>query len=155
MEFFMTHKSMALKLGAALALASAAWAAQAQPNVSVSVDGVIRPGVYGRVVIGTGNPPPQVIYPQPVIITQPAVVVQQSPIYLHVPPGHAKNWAKHCYKYSACNQPVYFVQNDYRAYEQERGRGYGRGREMHEGRRDDERGDNRGGRRGGNDRRGD
>jgi hypothetical protein len=119
----MTHTSMALKLGAALTLASAAWAAQAQPNVSVSVDGVIRPGVYGRVVVGTNNPPPPVIYPQPVIIAQPVVVVPQSPIYLHVPPGHAKHWAKHCYKYNACNQQVYFVQNDYRGYEQERGRG--------------------------------
>ncbi|MGA8513751.1 MAG: hypothetical protein WB821_03125 [Burkholderiaceae bacterium] len=118
----MTHTSMALKLGATLILASAAWAAQAQPNVNVSVDGVIRPGVYGRVVIGTGYPPPQVIYPQPVIITQPAVVVQQSPIYMNVPYGHSKNWAKHCHKYSACNQPVYFVQASGRRGEHGRGR---------------------------------
>jgi hypothetical protein len=96
---------------------------------------VIRPGVYGRVVIGTGSPPPVVIYPQPVIITQPAVVVQQAPIYLHVPPGHSKKWAKHCYKYNACNQPVYFVQAPGRSGE------HGRGRD----RDDDERGGKRGG----------
>jgi hypothetical protein len=106
----MTTKQVVQKLGIALTLAGAAWAAQAQPNVNVSVDGVIRPGVYGRVVIGTGNPPPQVIYPQPVIITQPAVVVQQAPIYMNVPHGHSKKWSKHCHKYNACNQPVYFVQ---------------------------------------------
>ena len=39
------------------------------------------------------------------------------PIYLRVPPGHRKNWRKHCRRYGACGQPVYFVQerwyNDY------------------------------------------
>lgn len=105
-----------------VALASAAWGAQAQTDVSVSVGGVIKPGVYGRVTIGN-QPPPPVIYPQPVIVTQPvvvaqpAVVVQQQPIYMHVPPGHAKKWHKHCYKYNACNQPVYFVRNEYAEYD--------------------------------------
>ena len=98
-----------------IGLSSMAWTAQAQTDVNVSVGGVIQPGIYGRVVIGT-RPPPPVIYPQPVIITQAPVVVQQAPIYMHVPPGHAKKWYKHCYKYNACNQPVYFVQNDYGAY---------------------------------------
>jgi hypothetical protein len=127
----MTLHSLAAKLGLGIVLASAAWAAQAQANVNISVGGIIKPGVYGRVEIGT-QPPPPIIYPQPVIISQPVVVaqpgviVQQRPIYMHVPPGHAKNWAKHCYKYNACNQPVYFVQNDYRAYEQEHGRGHGK-----------------------------
>jgi hypothetical protein len=92
--------------------------AQAQTDVNVSVGGIIKPGVYGRVEVGT-RPPPPIIYPQPVIITrpvviaQPTVVVQQQPIYMHVPPGHAKKWSKHCYKYNACNQPVYFVRNEY------------------------------------------
>ncbi len=122
----MVNFPFSAKLGVCLALASVAWAAQAQPNVNVSVDGVIRPGVYGRVVIGTGTPPPQVIYPQPVIITQPAVVVQQAPIYMHVPRGHAKKWSKHCYKYNACNQPVYFVQNDHRDHGKD-GDEHGRG----------------------------
>jgi hypothetical protein len=31
-------------------------------------------------------------------------------VYLYVPPGHQKNWAKHCARYAACGQPVYFVQ---------------------------------------------
>ena len=31
------------------------------------------------------------------------------PLYLHVPPGHAKKWSQHCARYNACNRPVYFV----------------------------------------------
>jgi hypothetical protein len=33
------------------------------------------------------------------------------PIYLHVPPGHAKHWRKHCHEYHACDRPVYFVRS--------------------------------------------
>ena len=76
-------------------------------GVSVSVN---QPGLYGRIDIGNVPQPPVLMYPQPVIIQKPAVVVQQPPLYLHVPPGHAKNWGKHCHKYNACGQPVYFVQ---------------------------------------------
>lgn len=65
--------------------------------------------VYGRINIGNAPPPP-LIYAEPVIIHRPAVVVPRAPIYLYVPPGHAKNWGKHCGRYNACNQPVYFVQ---------------------------------------------
>jgi hypothetical protein len=32
---------------------------------------------------------------------------------MRVPPGHARNWKKHCGAYSACGQPVYFVHNDW------------------------------------------
>ena len=42
-----------------------------------------------------------------VIYARPAPV--RDPVYLHVPPGHAKNWSKHCRKYNACDRPVYFV----------------------------------------------
>jgi hypothetical protein len=127
----------------AIGLAVASWAAQAQTSANVSVGGIIKPGVYGRVEIGN-QPPPPVVYPQPVIITQPVVVaqptviVQRQPIYLHVPPGHAKKWDKHCYKYNACNQPVYFVQNNYSEYYEREGHGQGRGRGKHKGKRGDE-----------------
>jgi hypothetical protein len=30
-----------------------------------------------------------------------------------VPPGHEKHWSKHCGKYGACGQPVYFVREDW------------------------------------------
>jgi hypothetical protein len=97
----------------------------AQTNVGVSVS-VAQPGVYGRIDIGN-MPPPAVILPQPVIIAPPAVaVVQPAPLYLYVPPGHQKKWAKHCAAYNACGQPVYFVKESWvrERYEQEhRGRG--------------------------------
>lgn len=85
-------------------------AVQAQTDVNVSVGGEIKPGVYGRIEVGT-RPPPPVYYPQPVIIAPQPVALVQQPIYMHVPPGHAKKWSKHCYKYNACNQPVYFVKS--------------------------------------------
>ena len=42
-----------------------------------------------------------------------------------MPPGHAKHWSKPCARYGACNQPVYFVQENwvrdrYQRYERER-----------------------------------
>jgi hypothetical protein len=100
----------AVFVGAALAGAASAWA-----KVDVDVGVTIRePGVYGRIEVGT-SPPPPVYYPRPVVIAQPAVVVAQQvqPMYLYVPPGHAKKWRKHCHKYNACGQPVYFVQEDW------------------------------------------
>jgi len=90
---------------------SALWAGAAMaagPYATATVEGALAPGVYGRIEIGNAPPPP-LIYAQPVIIQRPAVVVQQQPLYLHVPPGHAKKWSKHCAKYNACGQPVYFV----------------------------------------------
>ncbi len=75
-------------------------------GVGVTVGGQVAPGVYGRIDILNGAIPP-VVYQQPVIITQGPQVL--SPIYMNVPPGHAKNWSKHCYKYNACGIPVYFV----------------------------------------------
>ena len=93
---------------AALA-ASNPWAVAAETAVSVEVG---QPGFYGRIDIGN-LPPPVLIYPEPVIIEPVPVGVVHQPIYLHVPPGHAKNWRKHCRKYHACGQPVYFVQEDW------------------------------------------
>ena len=78
-------------------------------DVGVSVQ-VGEPGFYGRVEIGS-FPQPQVIYPRPVVIQRVYVGLVGPPIYLRVPPGHAKKWAKHCHKYNACGQPVYFVQD--------------------------------------------
>lgn len=95
---------------ALLATASAA-ALAGGTNISLSVDGQISPGVYGRIDIGNATPP-MLLYPQPVVITRPVrVVAPVQPVYLHVPPGHAKNWSKHCGRYNACGQPVYFVKS--------------------------------------------
>ena len=78
----------------------------ADVGVSVSV------GQPGQINIGN-VPPPQLIYPQPLIIQPVPVGVVRRPIYLHVPPGHAKNWRKHYRKYNACGRPVYFVQDNW------------------------------------------
>ena len=79
-------------------------------GVSISIG---QPGFYGQINLGSHYPRPQLIYSNPVLITPPSVGIQQQPIYLYVPPGHAKKWSKHCYRYNACNQPVYFIQENW------------------------------------------
>jgi len=117
-----------------LLCAGAAFAA----DVGVSVE-ISQPGVYGRVDIGR-FPQPQVIVPQPVVIARPVVVAQPvQPVYMWVPPGHRKDWGKHCRHYNACGVPVYFVRHDwYDQHVQPRGQWGGRGD------RDDDRGPGRG-----------
>ena len=84
-------------------------AAQAATSyANATVEGALAPGVYGRIEIGNAPPPP-LVYVQPVIIQRAPMLVEQQPLYLHVPPGHAKKWSKHCARYNACNRPVYFV----------------------------------------------
>lgn len=101
-----------MKKIAALAFAACALApAFAQTNVGVSV-GINQPGVYGRIDIGN-YPPPRLVYPQPIVIAPSPVAIYQQPVYLYVPPGHQKHWEKHCYRYNACGQPVYFVQENW------------------------------------------
>jgi len=105
-----------------------------------------EPGFYGHIEIGNVPQPPQLIYTEPVIISPAPVGVALQPVYLYVPPGHAKHWDKHCHKYNACGRPVYFVQegwfNDVYVphYQREHGRGkdhdkgqkgHGKGREDH------------------------
>ena len=101
----------------ALVIGAAAPLAHAQVSINATISGQVVPGVYGQVQLGNGPPPP-VVYAQPVTV-QPAPVVVGAPpvqpIYLHVPPGHAKDWARHCHEYHACNRPVYFVKS--REYE--------------------------------------
>ena len=80
-------------------------------DVGVSVN-VGQPGFYGRIDIGNA-PPPRVVYAQPIIVQQVQVAQPLQPVYLRVPPGHAKKWSKHCHKYDACNRPAYFVRDDW------------------------------------------
>jgi hypothetical protein len=82
-------------------------------TLNARITGEVVPGVYGEVVLGS-RPPPPVVYERPVIVEPAPVVVgapAPEPLYLHVPPGHAKNWRKHCHEYNACNRPVYFVKS--------------------------------------------
>ena len=112
-----------------IAGALASGGAVAQTSVGVSI-GINQPGVYGRIDIGN-YPPPVLVYPQPVIIAPAPVVVQRQPIYLYVPPGHQKKWGKHCARYNACGQPVYFVQEQWvrERYEHEHPQWRGEGRD--------------------------
>ncbi|MBT9569160.1 MAG: hypothetical protein IV085_12780 [Thiobacillus sp.] len=77
-------------------------------DVGVSIN-IGQPGFYGRIDIGD-YPQPRLIYREPRVIQR---VTVREPIYLHVPPGHAKNWRKHCHKYDACGERVYFVQDNW------------------------------------------
>ena len=127
--------------------------AAAQTSVGVSI-GINQPGVYGRINIGD-LPPPALVYAQPVIIQAPPVAYERQPIYLYVPPTHQQDWRRYCGRYSACNQPVYFVHDQWvrERYEHEHP-GWNNGRHRgHDKRAHDDRG-RRDGRddRGGNDR---
>lgn len=111
-------------------------------DVGVSVT-IGQPGFYGRIDIGDyPYPPPRVIYRQPRIVEH--VYVDREPIYMRVPPGHAKNWKKYCHRYDACGYPVYFVQDSwyerdyvphYREYHRDERRG-----DYHEDRREERHG---------------
>ena len=124
----------------ALTALSAIGATPAWSAVDVGVGITIRePGVYGRIELGS-YPPPPVLYPQPVLIARPAVVVQPPPLYLYVPPGHAKNWGKHCGCYNACARPVYFVQEQWvqERYEEKHGKGHGKNKNKGKGKKHDD-----------------
>jgi len=92
-----------------MAAAAAAPAFASDVGVSVRVG---QPGFYGRVDIGN-LPPPRVMYAEPVVVAPAPVGVVREPIYLRVPPGHARHWRKFCARYNACGQPVYFVQDSW------------------------------------------
>lgn len=114
----------------ALPLAVAAHAT----DVGVSIQ-VGQPGFYGRIDIG--NAPPPVVLAEPVWVQRRPV--QVAPVYMRIPPGQQKNWAKHCARYDACGVPVYFVREDWyqsryaqsaeppRGPDADRGKGNGRG----------------------------
>lgn len=91
---------------AALLLASGSVLA-GDVGVSVTVD---KPGFYGSIDIGD-MPRPRTVNVEPVIVRPVVGVVE--PVYMHVPPGHAKKWSRYCGKYNACGRPVYFVRDDW------------------------------------------
>ncbi len=80
-------------------------------DFGVVISGEIAPGVYGRVDLTNRPAPPPVVYAQPVMIEPPPPDVVIEPLYLHVPPDHARHWREHCFEYYACNRPVFFVRS--------------------------------------------
>lgn len=89
-------------------------------GINVILSGEVAPGVYGQVELGNA-PRPVLVYERPRIITVDKRYVHARPVYLHVPPGHAKHWDKHCQEYHACGREVYFVKS--REYDSDYERG--------------------------------
>jgi len=81
------------------AAAAAVTAPALAADVGVSVQ-VGEPGFYGRIDIGNVPQPPTGL-PGAVLIQRVPVGAVREPIYLRVPPGHEKNWRKHCRRYDA------------------------------------------------------
>ena len=79
-------------------------------GINVILSSQVSPGVYGQVEIGNA-PRPRLVQEQPVVIVTDPRLSRADPVYLHVPPGHSKNWSKHCSEYYACNRRVYFVRS--------------------------------------------
>jgi hypothetical protein len=144
------NKTFTTVIGALIGVAAYATPAIAQ-DVGVSIS-IGQPGFYGQIDIG-GAPRPRIIYSQPVYIERRARY--EEPIYLHVRPGHSRNWKRHCREYNACGRRVYFVNDNWyntTYVEHYRGRGdHHDGRqeghhrddrrdEGHDGRRDHDRG---------------
>jgi uncharacterized membrane protein YgcG len=97
-----------LLLAAAVAVACVPAHADVSVGASITIG---DPNFYGVINIGEVPEPPRLIFREPRIIER--VTVVHEPVYLHVPPGHAKKWDKHCHKYDACSRPVYFVDDDW------------------------------------------
>jgi hypothetical protein len=95
---------------AVFAACAAAPAFAGDVGLTISVG---QPGFYGQLDIGSVPRPPQLVYPQAVVVRQAPEFVAAAPIYLHVPPGHEKHWSKHCAQYNACGRPVYFVRDEW------------------------------------------
>jgi len=95
-----------------LPVASSALARDLDLNVILS--GEVRPGVYGQVQIGNA-PRPVVVYERPQVVVVDRRYEREEPVYLHVPPDHARHWDRHCRDYHACERRVYFVRS--REYE--------------------------------------
>ena len=122
------HKIIpALAAGFAIALFTSTAGAT---DVGVSVH-IGQPGFYGRIDFGN-TAPPAVVLREPIWVQRQPVRVE--PVYMRIPPGHQKNWGKHCARYNACGVPVYFVREDW--YEQryaghEHGDNQGHGKDKH------------------------
>jgi hypothetical protein len=109
--------ALAASLAVGSALFAAAPAARADDKLGVTIGGEFAPGVWGRIELGQRQPPPVLLYPQPVVVPHPAgtpaVVMPHgyaaAPLYVVAPPGHIRHWAHWCGYYGACGRPVYFV----------------------------------------------
>jgi len=117
----------------AMVFASAGICRAGELGINVVLSGQVAPGVYGQVQIGNNSPPP-LVSAQPLIIETVPGVAPPPPVYLHVPPEHARNWRQHCREYNACGRPVYFVRSaEYEPGFDHHDRGHGRDHDWAEG----------------------
>jgi hypothetical protein len=89
---------------------TASLASAAGKDASAVIKGPVTPGVYGRVDVAN-KPLPALVYEQAMFVERPDTAGRVEPLYLHVPPEHAKNWKKYCNQYQACDHPVFFVKS--------------------------------------------
>lgn len=95
------------------AVALTFFAVCAAPAMAADVGVSVRigdPGFYGELNIRD--------YGRPRLLNDRPVLVERryrnlAPVYLRVPPGHQRNWARFCDRYDACYRPVYFVRDDW------------------------------------------
>ncbi len=112
----MRPKTLLASLMIPLAAGLAAPAAEAQVGLSIQLG---DPRYYGRLEFrdgwgwGSGLSGDALLLPRPVVIHRGWRGPAPAPVYLRVPPGHARNWGKHCSRYGACGVPVYFVRDDW------------------------------------------
>ncbi|PKM02849.1 MAG: hypothetical protein CVV16_10815 [Gammaproteobacteria bacterium HGW-Gammaproteobacteria-6] len=99
-------KRLLVVFAATLAIGASVQVHAADVGVSISIG---QPGYYGRIDIGD-YPRPQLLYSQPRMVQRR---VARAPIYLRVKPGHARHWGRYCGEYNACDQRVYFVQDNW------------------------------------------
>lgn len=102
------NKTLTIAAAALIGITAFSRPALAQDlGVSLSIG---QPGFYGRIDLGDA-PRPRTLYRQPVLIERQRYA--QEPLYLHVRPGQARRWKRHCHEYNACGRQVYFVNDDW------------------------------------------
>jgi len=113
-------------------------ALQAQAPININLG---EPGYYGPIVIDDSYPKPRLMFSDPRVLDEAHRTGR--PLYLHIPPGHAKDWEKHCKHYDACDQPAYFVEESwysdeyvpaYQKHRGEMGKAKGKGQGKGQGR---------------------
>lgn len=82
-----------------------------QPPLNLRTGEPLRHGVYGRIAVRGATPPP-LVSAVPVVARRGIGPVQAKPAYLYVPAGHVRKWRRHCGKWNACAEPVFFVRMD-------------------------------------------
>lgn len=74
--------------------------------------GIGDPGFYGVIDIANHHRP-RLVNDDPVVVRPLSVGALARPLYVYVPRGQVRRWAKYCRHYNACGRPVYFVTEEW------------------------------------------